>query len=246
MKTKAMLLPGLLLGLMSGGAFAANITGYCGSAGSFESTYTVAGVEVTDTISVNDVKFDSTIPADDCWGIKEGNPVENLGGLASVLWANATEGPWEFLLKDESAPIVSAVLPIDDQYGNPLDFTFTLDSTIGQTGGTWTLTVTPEDELPILLDFLVVLKGGEAWAAYLFDEQQIDFSVNNGTYQMVIQAGQGEGLAGLSNLSIYVRDYSRESENGGGGGGSVPEPGVLFLMGAGLLGLGMARRRKSA
>jgi uncharacterized protein involved in exopolysaccharide biosynthesis len=26
----------------------------------------------------------------------------------------------------------------------------------------------------------------------------------------------------------------------------IPEPGLLFLMGAGLLGLGMARRRKSA
>lgn len=32
----------------------------------------------------------------------------------------------------------------------------------------------------------------------------------------------------------------------GGGGGSVPEPGVLLLMGAGLMGLGLARRRKSA
>ena len=33
---------------------------------------------------------------------------------------------------------------------------------------------------------------------------------------------------------------------GGGGGGNIPEPGVLLLMGAGLIGLGLARRRKSA
>lgn len=35
-------------------------------------------------------------------------------------------------------------------------------------------------------------------------------------------------------------------DTNGGDPGSVPEPGVLLLMGAGLMGLGLARRRKSA
>ncbi len=43
----------------------------------------------------------------------------------------------------------------------------------------------------------------------------------------------------LSHLSWY-------DTGGGGGDDEIPEPGVLFLMGAGLLGLGVSRRRKTA
>lgn len=49
------------------------------------------------------------------------------------------------------------------------------------------------------------------------------------------------GQQGLSNIALLGA-----GEGGGGGDDEIPEPGVLFLMGAGLLGLGLARRRKSA
>jgi hypothetical protein len=48
------------------------------------------------------------------------------------------------------------------------------------------------------------------------------------------------------NDSDLLVAFWKTENGGGGGGGDLPEPGVLFLMGAGLLGLGMARRRKSA
>ncbi len=51
------------------------------------------------------------------------------------------------------------------------------------------------------------------------------------------------GQQGLSNIALLG---SGEGGGGGGGDDEIPEPGMLFLMGAGLLGLGMARRRKSA
>jgi hypothetical protein len=52
--------------------------------------------------------------------------------------------------------------------------------------------------------------------------------------------GVGAKLNALSNIALLG------SGDGGGGDDEIPEPGVLFLMGAGLLGLGLARRRKSA
>lgn len=49
------------------------------------------------------------------------------------------------------------------------------------------------------------------------------------------------GTTGLSNIALIG---SGEGDGGGGGPGEIPEPGMLFLMGAGLMGLGYSRRRK--
>jgi len=79
---------------------------------------------------------------------------------------------------------------------------------------------------------LELLLSGACWGGtYTIDCLNAAVAVKSGTWSTV--DGQG-----LSHLSWY--------DTGGGPPLNVPEPGLLFLMGAGLLGLGMARRRKSA
>lgn len=76
-------------------------------------------------------------------------------------------------------------------------------------------------------EFIIVLKAGEQWAGFLFDNQNAD----NGTWSF-------PGSPGLSHLSLYVRGEA-ETE--------VPEPATLGLLGFGLVGVyAAARRRKRA
>lgn len=62
-------------------------------------------------------------------------------------------------------------------------------------------------------------------------------------------SGNGTVTPGAETQTVTARFTLTQLDQGGGGGGVppsqvVPEPGVLLLMGAGLMGLGLARRRK--
>jgi hypothetical protein len=210
-----------------------------------------AGSPHPDGLTVSDVTFELA-NANDCYGVvtSPASDAENLGGL--TLWGDSVaSGGWQFLLKD--AGKLTNTLEIFDEDGlNGFTYSFALDGGLttsdpdtGDLYGDWTLTVTPEGNLPIQLDFVVVLAGGNKWAAYLFDDVVIEDSLNDGTYKLVLKAGASSNLAELSHMSFYVRDYFYP-DDGEEPPTGAPEPGVLFLMGAGLLGLGMARRRKSA
>jgi hypothetical protein len=74
-------------------------------------------------------------------------------------------------------------------------------------------------------DFMLVFKAGDVWIAYYFSSTDItggEWDISEWTQN------------GLSHLSLYVR----------GRGDSVPEPAVLGLLGLGLIGVGVARRRR--
>jgi PEP-CTERM motif len=67
----------------------------------------------------------------------------------------------------------------------------------------------------------------DEWFVYNLDPQ-----VSSGSWQFVNVFGRGGGLS-------HVQLYGRSTAN-------VPEPGTLALLGLGLLGAGIARRRKQA
>ena len=92
----------------------------------------------------------------------------------------------------------------------------------GTTSGAWTITDTS------FTSYIIALKDGSPLAQD-FLWFLIDMSVPlNGTWQMY---GQNGNAKQISHMDLF-----------GAGGRQVPEPGILFLLGSALLGLGVARR----
>lgn len=95
--------------------------------------------------------------------------------------------------------------------------------------------------LPNYLDFFITTKASTLTDFFFFDELYVDSS-NPGTYSVAIKAGSSNNYANLSDVTVGVRkgDLRIPPE-----GNPVPEPASVALVGVGLLGLVISRRRKA-
>jgi hypothetical protein len=158
-----------------------------------------------------------------------GNPTEDLvNGITN--WG----GEFDFVVKDDGSA--------DPYTGSFGGYTFSLSSSQALFGS-WTLTLSPTTGLPIYLDLVVTLKAAEGgFAAYLFEDEGI-FATNNGAYTMTI-VNNGSQIAELSGLSIFARAGEAPGNGDTPGNGQIPEPGMLGLLGVGLLGQAWLLRRR--
>lgn len=106
--------------------------------------------------------------------------------------------------------------------------------------------------LPALFDGeweLVFSLGNQGYEGIqTFSWTTSDFGLSEAAFGVVGIRAQQLCLTGTLPDGTNCGGSDKVWGTGGGGGDDdeIPEPGVLFLMGAGLLGLGIARRRKSA
>lgn len=151
-----------------------------------------------------------TSPANDCYGMADGN--DSAAVINALNWGTG----WALAAKDDIGG--------SDTSNTVLSVNWSLVAASGSSGG-WTLTGTSSTPgvLPGYFDFVGVVKGGDGWAAYLFDNVLFDGS-GGGTWSITFLNNGGK-IPGLSHFSIYTRAGTAPPPPGS----SVPVPGTLLL-----------------
>jgi hypothetical protein len=188
-------------------------------------------------LALTDVKLEG-VNATDCYGVQIGNTTNTDINAIDALSFGDTED-WGTEIKD-AAP----GLPTNGT-GSFYGVNWTLSSSAGKEG-TWNLSFldTVPSKLNFTADILVLLKGSNRYAAYYFNDFLFDSTSNTGVWDVNFVNNGGQ-TPDLSHLSVYFRDGNAVCPaDCQGGQQDVPEPVTLALLGTGLFGVGVARRRR--
>jgi hypothetical protein len=110
----------------------------------------------------------------------------------------------------------------------------------GGTGGTWTLTA---DKTVSSIDLVFAMHASDRSTSFLFDNHAFTQNLTqNGTWAIEWFNNSKKNNPNYSNLVIFARDAVTPPPPPPP---EVPEPGMLFLLGSSLLGLGLAKKRKA-
>lgn len=170
--------------------------------------------------------------ATDCYGRASGN--DDAAAMNALKWGSG----WQFAARDnkDGADTSNVVAGIQ--------WTLTTDS--GKSGN-WLLAGTDTNgvagaNLGDVFDFIGILKGGNGYAAYYF--QNVVFDGSDGGRWRIVFENNGNQVPNLSHMSIYAREA-------GGPPGKVSAPAEMALLGAGFIAFGLtsmahSRRRKTS